>query len=282
MKPRIKIYDKIFAHTHTMSNGHQKIEPDNFTWYRGEENTEIAFYTDFSLSDIDKYRGKHKYNIAMLMESPGVFGGPYNQIKEIEDKFDYIFTFDSELLNRSEKYIGYSLGGTWIPPNDWAIYNKTKFISMISSVKSATYGQKLRHSVKSKLNHRVDIFGEINQAPIKNKLDGLKDYMFSIVTENCDKNGYFTEKLIDCFLTGTIPIYFGCKKVNELFNGLGIIRFNSIEYLESILKPNSTMATTEVYEESVTAIAENFMIAKKWYAMPEQEIGLKMQVLRLI
>ena len=106
--------------------------------------------------------------------------------------------------------------------------------------------------------------------------------MFSIVTENCDKDGYFTEKLIDCFLTGTIPIYFGCKKVNDLFHGMGMIRFNSIEYLESILKPNSTMVTTEAYEDSLTHIAENFLLAKKWYTMPEKGIGLKLQVLRLI
>ena len=265
-----------------MSNGHQKIEPEYFTWYRGDENTDIAFYTDFSLSDVNKNRDKHKYNIALLMESPGMFGGPYNQIKEIEDKFDYIFTFSEDLLKRNNKYQGYFLGGTWIPEKEWAIYHKTKFISMISSEKSATYGQKLRHSVKNKLSNRVDIFGNINNNHIRNKIDGLRDYRFSIVTENSDSEGYFTEKIIDCFLSGTIPIYFGCRKVNELFHGMGIIRFNSIEYLESILKPGLTIITTDTYDDAITHVAENFVLAKKYYSMPENDIGLKLKMLSLI
>ena len=41
---------------------------------------------------------------------------------------------------------------------------------------------------------------------LKEKEDGLCDYMFSVAIEN--SNQYFSEKLLDCFLTGTIPIYY--------------------------------------------------------------------------
>ena len=42
-----------------------------------------------------------------------------------------------------------------------------------------------------------------------NKLAGLKDYMFTIVIENVVDDCWFTEKLMDSLLTGTIPIYWG-------------------------------------------------------------------------
>jgi hypothetical protein len=67
-------------------------------------------------------------------------------------------------------------------------------------------------------------------------LDALLDYRFSIAIENlsCDDN-YFTEKLTDCFLTGTIPIYHGCLNIGEFFDERGILTFNTQEELKSIL-----------------------------------------------
>jgi predicted nucleic acid-binding Zn ribbon protein len=53
---------------------------------------------------------------------------------------------------------------------------------------------------------------------IPNKLDGLKDYMFSIVVENSIYPKYYTEKITDCFATGTVPIYYGDKSIGEDFN----------------------------------------------------------------
>jgi hypothetical protein len=52
---------------------------------------------------------------------------------------------------------------------------------------------------------------------LKNKKDGLLDYKYSIAIENCTEEGYFTEKLTDCILTDTIPIYFGCPNIKEYF-----------------------------------------------------------------
>ena len=39
-------------------------------------------------------------------------------------------------------------------------------------------------------------------------------------------NDFFTDKIIDCFLTGTIPIYHGCQDISDYFDIEGIIIFN--------------------------------------------------------
>ena len=46
---------------------------------------------------------------------------------------------------------------------------------------------------------------------------------------------WFTEKLVDCFRTKTIPIYKGCPNIKDFYNEKGIIFFNSMEELSSIL-----------------------------------------------
>ena len=47
--------------------------------------------------------------------------------------------------------------------------------------------------------------------------------MFSIAIENASYETYFTEKLLDCFATGTIPVYYGAPDIGDYFNKDGII-----------------------------------------------------------
>lgn len=49
----------------------------------------------------------------------------------------------------------------------------------------------------------------------QNKLDILSNYDYSIAIENCNINNYFTEKINDCILSWTTPIYYGCKNISD-------------------------------------------------------------------
>ena len=46
-----------------------------------------------------------------------------------------------------------------------------------------------------------------NVGIIKNKILFLSNYKFSIAMENSEGDGYLSEKIIDSFEAGTIPIY---------------------------------------------------------------------------
>jgi hypothetical protein len=46
---------------------------------------------------------------------------------------------------------------------------------------------------------------------------------------------WFTEKIIDCFMTKTIPIYKGCPNIGDFYDTNGIIVFDNIEELSDIL-----------------------------------------------
>ena len=53
---------------------------------------------------------------------------------------------------------------------------------------------------------------------VKDKIEFLSEYKFSIAMENSNGDGYLSEKIVDSFLSGTIPIYYGDYIVDEFIN----------------------------------------------------------------
>jgi hypothetical protein len=57
--------------------------------------------------------------------------------------------------------------------------------------------------------------GIIRRGICGDKLATLREYKFAICYENCALPGYITEKIIDCFVAGVIPIYRGAPDVSH-------------------------------------------------------------------
>jgi hypothetical protein len=107
---------------------------------------------------------------------------------------------------------------------------------------------------------KIDVFGRGIQE-IPNKEIGLKDYMFSFAVENDTYDTYFTEKILDCFATGTIPVYMGTKKVVEYFNPDGIIFFDGNFDL--------SLLTEELYQSKMDAIKDNYERVQKYSVLDD-------------
>jgi hypothetical protein len=85
----------------------------------------------------------------------------------------------------------------------------------------------------------------------------MYNYAFNVAIENrpqLEDDYYFTEKLTDCFITGTVPIYYGCPHIGKLFDEKGIITFSTMEELHNILDNLSF----EKYNSMLDAIKYNF------------------------
>jgi hypothetical protein len=81
--------------------------------------------------------------------------------------------------------------------------------------------------------------------------------MFHIAIENTSHPNYFTEKIIDCLLFKTVPIYWGCPNIGEYFDERGIIRVNS---LNDIIRVSEELSRG-LYEEMIFTIRENQFLA---------------------
>ena len=211
---KYNIKDSCFSHAYSSSWWNK---PTYFDWNRNLIGDDICFYTDVNLVEVSN---DFRFNIGWLIEPPVIADNvAYSWIKNNYDLFDMILTYDKELLSISEKFKLCPIGGCWINVEEQKIYDKTKNISIIASSKASVTGHKLRHEVISALRDKnyMDLYGT-GYNKIEYKISALKDYRFSVVIENSQLNYYFTEKLIDCFITGTIPIYWGCPKISKFFN----------------------------------------------------------------
>lgn len=234
-----------------------------------DKNTEVSVYTDKNLFDIDILkRDPAKIKVAWLVECREVHPFAYQQIVLVEDLFDYIFTFDSTLLSRGSKYIMNMVGSSRITDKHAKIFKKTKDVSFIISRKKQTSGHLLRHALAEDVKKypTIDFWGNAYKAmPQGEKIRALAEYRYSIVVENSKDKNYFTEKIVDCFRTGVIPIYWGDESVLEYFNKDGLIMFNKSEELCEILE----RIDVKYYQARIEAIRENFVLAQKWRSMDD-------------
>lgn len=265
MLPRpIHIVDSSFAHCGVSNNTVPSVRHSNeIQWTRNgivSEN-DYVIYTD---NHIPYSRKNKSRDIAWLIEPRELIPGLYNYIESNFSSFFKVFTHDKDLLKLNNSHF-IPFGGCWIQNKDLRLNTKRKNVSIVVSNKKFLSGHKLRHQIVQKYGSRIDVFGR-GYKPINDKIESLADYRFQIVVENSRKDFWFTEKIIDCFLTGTIPVYCGCPSIGKFFNCNGILEFSNLEDLEPILDNLSE----DLYVNS--AYRENFQEAFK-YILAEQHIS---------
>ena len=131
---------------------------------------------------------------------------------------------------------------------------------MFVSQKTELQGHVLRNLVAKKLipkinySDKIELYGYRANNPVDIKSDGCNDFMFQIAIENGRLKNYFTDKILDCFITGTIPIYWGCPNIGDFFDERGIITFNTPDELKEILES----LTKEKYSSMLEYAKINF------------------------
>ena len=251
MRTKFNLVGDTFTHLTNGNKGysvHGK-ESKHIEWVK--EGGEATFYIDNTINDgINDGRPGPKY--LWLLESKHIKQGLVESIianKElVESTYYTIFTHDQRLLALGDKYKWVPAQGFWI--REPKIYEKTKMISMIASNKRMCEGHAKRLEWVERIGDQVDLYGRgFNE--IADKEEGLCDYMFSVAIENGEYETYFTEKLLDCFATGTIPVYLGAPDIGDYFNKDGIIDLS-----------DEFEVSEEIYYSKMDAIKENLEKAK--------------------
>ena len=80
--------------------------------------------------------------------------------------------------------------------------------------------------------------------------------MFSVAIENASYETYFTEKIQDCFATGTIPVYYGSPDIGKFFNSDGII-FLTDDF-------DISQLTSDLYYDKLEAVKDNLERVKHY------------------
>ena len=212
-----------------------------------------TFYIDTTINQAfnDNRKGlKYLWLLESKYITPKLVESIISNRELVEDTYETIFTHDQRLLSLGDKYKWVPAQGTWI--KDIKIYDKSKMISMIASNKNMCEGHRKRLEWIDRLKDQVDFFGRGFPTEIKTKEEGLCDYMFSIAIENGNYETYFTEKLLDWFATGTVPVYLGAPDIGDYFNKDGIIDLSE-----------EFDVSDDIYYSKMDAIQDNLERTKK-------------------
>lgn len=245
---KINLIGDSFTHTtggHTGYSVHGKVSK-YIQWVK-DPTLPQTFYVDDMIPTVfsDNIQGtKYGWMLESKEITPNIFLDVKKNYKKYLQVFKYIFTHNKELLELDSRFKWCPANGYWIKKSK--IYPKSKLISFITSNKNQTVGHKKRIEWVQMIGDQVDLYGR-GFKQIEFKEQGLCDYMFSIVIENGFYESYFTEKILDCFATGTIPIYLGTPDIGDYFNKDGIIDLTE-----------EFDISEEIYYSKMRAIKENF------------------------
>lgn len=177
----------------------------------------------------------------------------------IPDFNDCDYAISTVMLNMPERCL-------WVPAFYWFSYKamrvlpptprecaiNRKFCVFMYSQEVYGTGAMLRKSLCQKLHNEykyVECPGKVlhnydaeellprnNPNWIKSKREYLNKFKFCIAYENMDLPGYITEKLMDCYLSNTVPIYWGSSKWSSLFPANSMICAQNFESIDALIE----------------------------------------------
>ena len=116
---------------------------------------------------------------------------------------------------------------------------KNKLFSGVISGHNALNGHYFRLKILEQIKQQfsIDLYGKRHNF-IPDKWDALFPYRFSLAMENSAQKDYWTEKIMDCFLSCCLPVYYGCTNIDQYFPKQSYIKLdvNHLNYSLGELK----------------------------------------------
>ncbi len=156
------------------------------------------------------------------------------------EKYSKVFSpiASAKNVEQSHGFLGWHVKKDWAYLRSLSFPDKTADISCIASDLKQLKGHRLRNRFVQKLRlemPQIYFFGK-NVRFVYDKLDGLLPYHYSVAIENSALPYYFTEKINDCFLAYTIPIYYGCTNLGRFFPEHSFVRIDISKPASAIRK----------------------------------------------
>lgn len=258
--------------------------PESEDFYRnGNDDLKyksISLFNDHPAND--HQLSLNDINILMIMEPNQLFN-LHNYALQEGYKYDVILTWGQEILDKYPNAVFHPMGVSWLDKeyiNNIDQLEKIYEVSFLCGAKQMIEGHHLRHrlhkrgdeiTIPKQWHYTLEDYTYNNgnhtivqyegQTPGSEKKK-LWNSMFSICVENSSNRSYHTEKIIDAFLSKTVPVYWGCPNLEELgYDPDGFIYCeNEDEIIEAVNK-----LTPEDYYNRKEAINHNYETAK-YYA----------------
>ncbi len=258
-------------------------------------NRDVTFYTDRVCVQNDS-----KLKI-YIQQEPATINKTIYEVPSCWQKFDVIFTYNDEVLTKCPNArFYYPQTVTWIEEKDYQHVDASQkhfLVSNLTGFKTICKAHEFRHMIylsQQKFDPNLFIFFRSSAGPIlppigRNpilgkelgaKMELFRHFQFSLIIENTRERHCYTEKLVDCLVTKTIPIYYGCENIGDYFDTRGwiLIEHESVdEILEKckVLHPHYYSQYTEVIEKNYKKALEDLDNYKRFNSLLAQVPGYK-------
>jgi len=112
----------------------------------------------------------------------------------------------------------------------------------------------IKSIMNSDISNQIDLYGH-GFREVPDKLDAIIKYKYHLVLENNAIKTYWSEKLGDSFLGYCLPIYYGCKNINDYFPEKSIINID-IENVSDSLEIIRKLLKKDIYNQRLKYIKE--------------------------
>jgi hypothetical protein len=152
---------------------------------------------------------------------------------------------DKNYLNNFDLY-----GSNW---NKRFFYSRFKLIRLINRIPFIT----------NFFGYKFKCYKGTIKPLLKDKINVLKKYKFSIVIENSlGPDGWITEKIFHCFFSSTVPIYLGTKNIEKHVPGNCLINIRNFKTIQEAINFAKNMNDFE-YQKYIKNI-DKFLQSRKY------------------
>lgn len=203
-------------------------------------------------------------NIFIACE-PNEYFGNHDFAIQNQHAFSFILTWSSKILNNASNAVFLPYGESWWQdtPYEFTPTDKQFKVSFLRGSLLKLIGHSYRFELydrQAELKTPIQFWDKLGERGMdtfeswrQSKIDSFRPYQYSVCIENSSHENYFTEKITDCILNKTIPIYYGCSNIGEFYNSKGILQVNNADEMVRVinsLTPNHYASLLDVVEEN--------------------------------
>ena len=163
--------------------------------------------------------------------------------------------------------------GSFVDPSvisEQPFEQKKEMLSIVASTLTKFPGHKIRFQfiiglLKEFPKLESHTFGKGRQRELQNKIDGLRDYRYSIAIENSRIPSYITEKYYDCIIAGCVPVYYGAPNIDDYFPANSYISL-PIHDFDKCIEIINELSESD-YESRIPALIEARSLIREKYSL---------------
>ncbi|MDY0313775.1 MAG: glycosyltransferase family 10 [Bacteroidales bacterium] len=238
----------------------------------------LQFPVQVDIYNVHADRPKNPYvvNVLNISNEPENTRMSNKKVVELAPYFDLILTWDENILKVVDNGKMFLCGMTWIRESDISKVENKKFkVSTFCTSKNMTANHYMRQKLWNRQKEITEVpieFWNSSHNPMANIFDNpelgpephekivMFDSMFHIAIENSCYNNYFTEKLMDCFQTKTIPIYVGAPNIDKFFNIKGMFIVEDVKHIIGLCN----CLTENDYYRKLKYAEENYVLSQEY------------------